>query len=209
MDCNVVKDLIPLYVDKCCSEESAKIVEKHTESCEECKKFFDEMNTLSYVAPVLQAPKTFKKLNDWKASLLQSVLLFFSFSLITLGVSLEAGTSSGLLNGFWAFNLVIPSTGFMLSLANWYFVKFYKSRKIFSNCSLVTTIVITLAAYIWTMFHYEINIFELCAGKSFAGIFEILYASILLNIVGILLTTVFFIFSKILSDNYAKMLGKE
>ena len=124
--------------------------------------------------------------------------------MITVGVILEADVPSGLLNGFWAFNLVIPSTGFMLSLANWYFVKLYKNRKIFSNCSLLATVVITLAAYIWAIFHYEVNIF-----MSFTDVFETLYALILLNIMGILLTVVFFVLSKILSYNYAKMLGKE
>ena len=28
MNCNIVKDLIPLYIDGCCSEESEKVVEE-------------------------------------------------------------------------------------------------------------------------------------------------------------------------------------
>ena len=138
MNCNIVKDLIPLYIDGCCSEESGRIIEEHIKECDNCKKLIDDMKAPDDIVFVLEQPKSFSKLNDWKASVLQSVLLFVSFALITIGVALEARTPLGIGNGFWALNLVIPSTGFMLSLANWYFVKVYKSRKIFSNASLLS-----------------------------------------------------------------------
>ena len=206
MNCNVVKDLIPLYIDGCCSEESGKAVEEHIKDCDDCKKLFEDMKSSSDVITVSVSPKRFSKLNDWKASVLQSVLLFILFALITLGVALEAKTPSGIGNGFWALNLVIPATGFMLSLANWYFVRFYKNRKSFSNCSSLATLVITLSAYIWSGFHYEINLFDLFAGNDFANVLELL---LLFNGIGIFLTAVFCALSKTLSNQYAKMLGKE
>ena len=134
---------IPLYIDECCSEESGRIVKGHIEGCDACRKLLEDMKVLSDMESVPKAPIIFSKLNDWKASILQSVLLFLSFALITIGVALEAKTPSGLLNGFWAYNLVIPATGFMLSLANWYFVRFYKNRQRFSIYSLVITFGIT------------------------------------------------------------------
>ena len=209
MNCDIVKDLIPLYIDGCCSNESKNVVEEHIKNCGDCKKLFEDMKSPSDIVEVTKAPKTFSKLNDWKASVLQSVLLFLSFALITVGVALEAKTPSGLLNGFWALNLVIPATGFMLSLANWYFVKVYKSRKSFSNCALLATLGITLSAYIWSAFHYEMNLFDLFAGNDFANVLGILHALLLQNSIGILLTVVFCILSKTLSNQYAKMLGKE
>ena len=209
MNCNIIKDLIPLYIDGCCSEESEKVVEEHINDCNECKKLFVDMKSTSDIVAVSKAPKTFSKLNDWKASVLQSVLLFLSFALITIGVALEARTPSGIGNGFWALNLVIPATGFMLSLANWYFVRVYKNRKSFSNYSFIATLSVTLCAYIWSGFHYEMNLFDLFAGNDVANILEILYALLLLNGIGILLTVVFCTLSKTLSNQYAKMLGKE
>lgn len=209
MNCSIVKDLIPLYIDGCCSEESAKVVEEHIRDCDSCKKLFEDMKLPSDVITVSESPKTFSKLNDWKASVLQSVLLFLSFALITIGVALEARTPSGVGNGFWALNLVIPATGFMLSLANWYFVRVYKSRKRFSNYSLLATLGVTLSAYIWSDFHYKINLFDLFAGNDFANVLETLHALLLLNGIGILLTIVFCTLSKALSNQYAKMLGKE
>lgn len=209
MNCNTVQDLIPLCIDGCCSTESAKIVEEHICSCNVCKMIFEEMKSPADIATVSESPKTFKKLNDWKASVLQSVLLFVSFAMIAIGVALEAKTPSGIGNGFWALNLVIPATGFMLSLANWYFVRVYKNRRRFSNYSLIATIAITAGAYIWSVFHYDMNLLSLFVGKDFSGFLEILYALLLLNGIGLLLTTAFCVLSKTLSNYFAKMLGKE
>lgn len=197
MECNVVKDLIPLYIDDCCSEESAKIVKDHLENCTSCKEIFESMNASSDVLSVVSAPKKLSRINDWKASILQSVLLFVSFAIITVGVALEAATPLGLMNGYWALSLVIPSTGFLLSLTNWYFVRLYKSRKSFSNFSLLATLGITICAYIWAGFHYELSFAELFSYiKCFYGF-------------GIVLTAVFCVLSKLLSCKYATMLGKE
>lgn len=209
MNCNIVKDLIPLYIDGCCSEESKEVVEKHISDCDDCKRLLEDMKSSSDIITVSESPKTFSKLNDWKASVLQSILLFLSFALITLGVALEARTPSGFGNGFWALNLVIPAAGFMLSLASWYFVRIYKNRKRFSNCTLLTTLGITVCAYIWSGFHYEVDLLDLFAGNDFTNVLEILHALLLLNGIGILLTVAFCTLSKILSSQYAKMLGKE
>ena len=209
MNCNIVKDLIPLYIDGCCSAESEKVVEEHIRDCDDCKRLLEVMKAPADTVAVAEAQRTFRKLNDWKASVFQSILLFLSFALITLGVALEARTPSGIGNGFWALNLVIPATGFMLSLANWYFVRVYKNRKSFSNYSLIATLGVTLCAYIWSGFHYEMNLIDLFAGNDFANVLEILHALLLLNGIGILLTVVFCALSKTLSNQYAKMLGKE
>ena len=209
MNCNIIEDLLPLYVDECCSEESKRIVEEHIENCVACKELFEDMKSPSEIVSVTESPKTFRKLNDWKASVLQSVLLFVSFGLITIGVALEARTGSGLLNGFWALNLVIPATGFMLSLANWYFVRVYKNRKCFSFFSLIATLGITLCAYIWSEFHYELNLLELFSECNFVELLEVMQGILYLNGLGIVLTIVFCVLSKTLSNQYAKMLGKE
>lgn len=209
MNCDIVKDLIPLYIDGCCSKESTKIVEEHIRVCGDCKKLLDDMKSPSNIVAVSETPKKFSKLNDWKASVLQSVLLFFSFALITIGVALEAKTPSGIGNGFWALNLVIPATGFMLSLANWYFIRIYKSRKSFSFFSLIATLGITLSAYIWSGFHYELNLLELFSECNFVELLDVMQGILFLNGFGIVLTIVLCVLSKTLSNQYAKMLGKE
>ena len=37
-DCEIIKDLLPLYADNVCSEKSAKIVEEHLNDCSECSE---------------------------------------------------------------------------------------------------------------------------------------------------------------------------
>ncbi len=154
MDCNVIKDLMPLYIDGCCSKKAASLSRSILLLVPSANRFFESMKTPSDITTVATAPKKMKKLNDRKASVLQSVLLFISFAVITLGVYFESKTASGFSNGLWAFSIVIPATGFMLSLANRYFIRLYKSKKCFSTSSLLVTLAITAFAYIWSCFHY-------------------------------------------------------
>ena len=153
--CEVIRDLIPLYVDGCCSENTRTLVEEHLAVCPACKEEYALMKgAFAELSPVVPT-KRFTRVQEWKASLLQSVLLFASFLAITFGVAMEAASPSGLLNGFWAFALVIPVTGFMLSLANWYFVRLYKSRGKFVLCSCLVTAGLIVAAFLWGLWHYE------------------------------------------------------
>ena len=200
MNCNIIKDLIPLYIDECCSAESKKTVTEHLEKCTQCKKVYDEMRTVILEKDTVAKPMNFKKISEWKASLLQSVLLFLSFGLITFGVACEAATPNSpdsyasLLNGYYAISIIIPATAFMLSLANWFFVRVYKNRNVFSSCSALATLGIAIAAYVWAWLHYDINILLYFVNAS---------------PLGIILTALFCILSKVLSSKYAKLLGKE
>lgn len=44
IDCKIVQDLLPLYHDGVCSEESRKLVEAHLAECENCKRMLEEMD---------------------------------------------------------------------------------------------------------------------------------------------------------------------
>lgn len=44
--CSFIQDLLPLYVDEICSEESKKIVEDHLSQCSICKEIYDSMCNL-------------------------------------------------------------------------------------------------------------------------------------------------------------------
>ncbi len=208
MNCDIIKDLVPLYIDGCCSEESRKTVKEHIESCKNCKQIFDGMNYPSDIISAKKVTMPLKKIDTWRASILQSVLLFVAFGLITIGVAFEAKTPSGFTNGVWALNLVVPVTGFMLSLANWYFVHLYKNKKFFSNCSLFVTLTITVCSYVWTYFHYEINLFGLLNTNSLSGFSDTLQGIMFFFGKGFILTLILGILSKFLSRKYADLLGK-
>lgn len=193
MDCNVIRDILPLYVDECCSNESAKLVDEHLAVCEKCNRIYNQM--CEDFKAENKEPKTvsLKRVSDWKASLLQSLMLFVSFAIITLGVILEGGTPEGETNGLWAVALIVPATGYILSLANWFFLRIYKNRKLFSLCSCFVTLGITLAGYVWVLNHYQAN---------FALSSPLVW-------VGVVLSVIFCALSKLLSDKYALLLGRE
>ena len=37
LDCSVIKDLMPSYLDAICSEESRNLVDAHLKNCEQCR----------------------------------------------------------------------------------------------------------------------------------------------------------------------------
>ena len=193
MDCNVIKDLLPLYVDNCCSEESTKLVKEHLSVCESCRKEHDWMRETLQLQTEVPTSVTLHRISDWKASFLQSVMLFVSFAIITLGVILEGSTPTGDKNGLWAVALIMPAMGYLLSLANWFFLRAYKSRKVFSTSSCLATLGITLLGYVWAVIHYEANI----------------SISSPLVWLGIGLSILFCVLSKLLSNQYALLLGRE
>ena len=41
--CDIVQDLLPLYVDGCCTQSSRELVEEHLQECAACKQVFGEM----------------------------------------------------------------------------------------------------------------------------------------------------------------------
>lgn len=43
MKCEIVRDLLPLYVDGLTSDVSSKEIEKHLKSCKECQKYYQEI----------------------------------------------------------------------------------------------------------------------------------------------------------------------
>ena len=193
MDCNVIKDLLPLYIDECCSNESAELVTEHLGVCESCRKTYNQMREVCQTREEKTSPVCLRRVCDWKASALQSVMLFVSFAIITLGVILEGSTPTGKSNGLWAVALIVPATGYLLSLANWFFVRVYKSRKVFSYGSCVATLTITLLGYVWAIIHY-------------AGGIEMTSPLVWF---GVVLSAVFCVLSKVLSNQYALLLGRE
>jgi hypothetical protein len=202
MYCQVIQDLLILYADKCCSEESKSLVEEHLKSCGNCRKALAEMR--DETKPVTKAvPVSLGKLprvNEWQASVLQSVLLFVSFALLIFGVSREAATPEGVTNGLWSLALIVPVTGFLLSLANWYFIRLYPSKKAFSACSILVTAAFILLGYVWALLHYRSSLVNLFNGSAL---------STGLLILGCVLVVALCAASKLFSDRYALLLGKE
>ena len=85
MKCEIVKDLLPSYIDGLTSTESNSEIEEHLETCKECKKILDQMKTAVNVENAelnKEIIKPFKKLNN---RLLQSILITLTACILLVG----------------------------------------------------------------------------------------------------------------------------
>lgn len=85
MKCEIIRDLLPSYIEGLTSEESNRSIEEHLATCPNCRKYLKEMqadvNAAEVTAVSAEEIKPFKKLKKrtWKAigfTVLICVLLF-------------------------------------------------------------------------------------------------------------------------------------
>lgn len=94
ISCKIIEDLLPLYVDGACSEESRNAVESHISACAECRK---KLGQMKYSPPNPEIQKNIddgamlQKLSDtWKAKTKLNVktslfcIIFYIFAIGTL-----------------------------------------------------------------------------------------------------------------------------
>ena len=67
-NCNIIKDLLPLYIDEVCSKESSKLVEEHLKDCDDCQNYLEELKFDIKESKVneINGFKKFAKLIDFK-----------------------------------------------------------------------------------------------------------------------------------------------
>lgn len=69
-NCEVIQDLLPLYIDNVCSDESRRVVAEHLESCDSCKKLYEDMRNpvkQDLSEPELDSRQAFKEMNrKWR-----------------------------------------------------------------------------------------------------------------------------------------------
>ena len=86
--CEVIKDLLPLYKDNCCSKETNKFIEHHLETCNECKEelkkyqddFIFQNSNITEGQPMETISKKWKK--DKKISFIKGI--FFTSLIATI-----------------------------------------------------------------------------------------------------------------------------
>ena len=84
LTCNIVEDLLPLYIDEVCSEESRKAVQEHLCHCKKCREQVENSKNFPLLSVSTDPPteeriirKSFRKIRvRWLASLLCILFLF-------------------------------------------------------------------------------------------------------------------------------------
>ena len=65
--CGIIRDLLPLYIDDVCNEESKQAVENHLSECEKCKNYYESMkSTEGFVAKENDNSEDMKMANNLK-----------------------------------------------------------------------------------------------------------------------------------------------
>lgn len=103
INCNIITDILPLYIDGVVSDDTKQMVEEHLKDCYECNKEYKLLNQEVYI-PVeneVSVIKNFKK--RWRnkkfiiagiSILLTSIILFGLFSVFNKEEALELGERS-------------------------------------------------------------------------------------------------------------------
>lgn len=91
-DCNVIKDLLPLYIDDVCSNESRELVEKHLRNCNNCQKYLDELKFDIKESKVdeINVFKKFAKKINFKI-IINTIIISCFVLAITLGILYFSG----------------------------------------------------------------------------------------------------------------------
>lgn len=53
MNCEVIEDLLPLYLEDACSEESARLVKEHLDQCPQCRQLLHQLGRDTFSQPAV------------------------------------------------------------------------------------------------------------------------------------------------------------
>jgi len=92
-ECNIIRDILPLYVENLVSADTAVFVEAHLETCEACRAELEHMKHPGSVEPAVPDPqdsgvmplKTFKKQWNKRKRMLVGITVFITAVVVLLG----------------------------------------------------------------------------------------------------------------------------
>ena len=84
LSCKVIEDMLPMYYDGVCSEESAALVEEHVKECSRCSHILEELRSeiaaseknMDDIKPLKKIQKSYKKMKThWLIAIMAVLLL--------------------------------------------------------------------------------------------------------------------------------------
>ncbi len=105
MKCNVVRDLLPLYFGRLCSEETEKQLEKHLETCDSCRQIKQEVEKDQgwtekkedwdkAISPLKKVNKQLRKKNYFIATCISLFIMLLAFTIfLAYGQITKSGIS--------------------------------------------------------------------------------------------------------------------
>ena len=109
--CEIVQDLLPLYVDGACSESSVEMIKEHLETCADCRAIYEQMCSHTN-EDILQKEKDgVVKRHERKESQKVIKYIFFALAIIYVPalffVALFAGGDAGFIATPYIFDLMV------------------------------------------------------------------------------------------------------
>ena len=93
--CGIIKDLLPLYVDHVCSDESKELIDEHLLECEKCKAYMDSLRESQDVeAAAYDEEKERRKVKmmlGMKKKIVSRNILVAVFTVLILGAAATSG----------------------------------------------------------------------------------------------------------------------
>ncbi len=86
--CNVIKDVLPLYVENMLSVDSCIMVEEHIEQCKECNSYLDEMRTIHEIPADRSASPLFKIRSTVRKKRIQTAILTMMFTIMMIVITI-------------------------------------------------------------------------------------------------------------------------
>lgn len=118
--CSVIRDLLPLYVDKACSSESAALVEEHLKSCPVCRALSEEMKAQFPApppAPSISSQKLFHSARKTILGIILAAAVMIGCFITNIGGAWYGGPANGgqlavtiLYSIFWGIFTVVSRT---------------------------------------------------------------------------------------------------
>ena len=98
--CEIVQDLLPLYVDGACSEASAEMIKEHLETCADCRAIYEQMRSHTNEdilqkekdGVIARREKTEKKKSRKRIVLVSALSIVLCCAIIFACVSLKPAT---------------------------------------------------------------------------------------------------------------------
>lgn len=93
-NCGIIKDLLPLYVDQVCSDDSKELINAHLPECENCKSYLNSLRASQDVEAAAydeeKEQRKVKMMRGMKKKIVSRNILVAVFTILILGI---AGTS--------------------------------------------------------------------------------------------------------------------
>ena len=94
ISCDIIKDLLPLYHDEVCSDDSKAMIADHLSHCENCRHELAAMDTFPIISQkeqnIMEAHEIKLLSKRWKKGMIKSALNGVVFTLLTVAAFLLA-----------------------------------------------------------------------------------------------------------------------